>query len=512
MYQRTLMKEFLAAAAAFLLLLMVGCGGAKTPPVPAPPSTAFVGLTAADVQTVVQNAATVVDAPIVIAVTDRGGKVLGLFQKTGAPATSVANFGVPVATTELAVALARTASYFSNDQAPLSSRTVRFISGIHFPPGIGNTPSAALYGIENTNRGCTLTGAFLPGKTINPSTLIGGGSPGLGIITGKKDAFDSDPTAVNPGGIPLFKNGHIVGGVGVAGASPEVAEFAAFSAANNPVPSFLPLPLPPPGMVVIDGIALPFANQTSRPPGVNPGAMTGSFLLGPMNSPAPVPDGDLVAITGGTVLTAADVQGIVDLGISTANQTRAVIRLPDGQRARFVIAVADLNGNLLALNRMPDATIFSIDVAVGKARNMVYFSSAGVNPADLPGISAGTAVTNRTLSFGAQPLFPSGIDGTQPGPFFSLYQFDIANPCTNGRQVGGVNPNGIVFFPGSVPLYKNGVLAGGLGISGDGVEQDDFIAGQASVDFAAPTAIRADQFSIRGVRLPYLKFPRNPTL
>ena len=26
-------------------------------------------------------------------------------------------------------------AYFSNDQAPLSSRTVRFISGIHFPPG-----------------------------------------------------------------------------------------------------------------------------------------------------------------------------------------------------------------------------------------------------------------------------------------------------------------------------------------------------------------------------------------
>ena len=67
-------------------------------------------------------------------------------------------------------------------------------------------------------------------------------------------------------------------------------------------------------------------------------------------------------------------------------------------------------------------------------------------------------------------------------------------------------------FPGSVPLYKNGILVGGLGISGDGVEQDDFIAGQASVNFAAPTAIRADQFSIRGVRLPYLKFPRDPTL
>ena len=29
--------------------------------------------------------------------------------------------------------------------------------------------------------------------------------------------------------------------------------------------------------------------------------------------------------------------------------------------------------------------------------------------------------------------------------------------------------------------------------------------------FEAPTAIRADQFFINGVRLPYFKFPRNPT-
>jgi uncharacterized protein GlcG (DUF336 family) len=388
---------------------------------------------------------------------------------------------------------------------------VRFISGIHFPPGIGNTPSAALYGIENTNRGCSLNATFLPGQTVNPSRLIGGGQPGLGIITGKKDVFDSDPNAVNPGGVPLFKNGHIVGGVGVAGASPEVAEFAAFSAALGA--HLLPaLPLPPPGFVVIDGIALPFVNQTTIPPGVNPGVFTGSFVVGPMASPGPVPEGDLIQVHAGISLTQSEVQGIVDQAIATANQTRAVIRLPDGQRAKFVIAVADLDGSLLALNRMPDATVFSVDVAVGKARNMIYFSSPGVNPADLPSVPAGTAVTNRTISFGAQPFFPSGIDGTAPGPFFGLYQFDLANPCTNGHQPASLNQNGVVFFPGSVPLYKNGVLVGGLGISGDGVEQDDFISGQASTAFAAPTGMRADQLVVRGVRLPYLKFPRNPTL
>ena len=103
-------------------------------------------------------------------------------------------------------------------------------------------------------------------------------------------------------------------------------------------------------------------------------------------------------------------------------------------------------------------------------------------------------------------------DGTPPGPFFGLYQFDIANPCTNGRQPANPNQNGIVFFPGSVALYRGNVLVGGLGVSGDGVEQDDFVTNGGSLAFPAPTAIRADQIIIRNVRLPYLKFPRDPTL
>ena len=35
--------------------------------------------------------------------------------------------------------------------------------------------------------------------------------------------------------------------------------------------------------------------------------------------------------------------------------------------------------------------------------------------------------------------------------------------------------SGIVFFPGSAPLYRGGQMVGGLGVSGDGVEQDDFV-------------------------------------
>lgn len=496
-----------AAAASF-----VSCGGAKTQRHDVDrPETVASQLSAVDVQNVIQNAAQATSAAYVIAVTDRGGNVLAIFRKTGAPATATANFGVSAGSDEVAVALARTASYFSNNQAPLSSRTVRFISGKHFPPTVDFTAAAALYGIENTNRGCPLNVAFLAGKALNPSRSISGATLGLGIVTGKADAMDSDPNAVNPGGVPLFRNNELIGGVGVAGVSLDQAEFAAYAGA---VGSGLGAAPASPGVVVIDGISLPFVNQTTRPAGASSGSAAGAFTVGPVGSAGPVPSGDLIAITAGPLggLSQSEVQAILDSAVANANQTRAVIRLPDGQPAKFAIAIADLDGTILGLRRMTDSTVFSVDVAVAKARNMVYFSSAGVDPQDLPGVPQGTAVTNRTISFGAQPLFPSGINGTAPGPFFPLFQYDLANPCTNGHQPANPNQNGIVFFPGSVPLYRNGVLVGGLGISGDGVEQDDYVSGQASQGYEAPAAIRADQIQINGVRLPYLKYPRNPTL
>ncbi len=207
--------------------------------------------------------------------------------------------------------------------------------------------------------------------------------------------------------------------------------------------------------------------------------------------------------------------GIIQAVVAEANLTRAVLRLPDGSRARFAISVADLDGNILALYRMSDSTLFSVDVAVAKARNVIYFSGGrsygSLNAADLPGAPAGIAVTNRTIGFGAQPYYPPGINYTSPGPFFDLYTFDTLNPCTQGRQPANPNQNGVVFFPGSAPLYRNGVLVGGLGVSGDGVDQDDFATAAGAAAFPAPAAIRADQIVLLGQRLPYWKFPRNPT-
>ncbi|HET8796393.1 MAG TPA: heme-binding protein, partial [Thermoanaerobaculia bacterium] len=416
-------------------------------------------LTPAEVEAVVRAAARAVsDDTMTIAVVDRAGRPLAIYRK---PAANPAN-------DDAAIGVARTAAFFSHDMAPLSSRTVRFLSGVHFPPGITNTPSAALYGIENTNRGCDFNVTFNAGKCIPRARRFGGArcdpfdtsGCGPGIVTGKQLPNDGNPESVNAGGIPLYRaianpprveNGHLVGAIGIAGVSGDSqrAEYAAVSGAFGaiaggivPVPFF---PLPHPGNVFIDGIRLPFLGRDIRLvfapnglpngvrlDGVTAGSDNGAFVLAPQFGGC-AEDGYLVGPNGGTILTAADVDRIVQRAIATAKRTRAAIRLPLDRYTRMVIAVADVDGTLLALHRMPDATVFSVDVAVAKSRNVVYFSANGIGSA----LPANHAVTNRTIAFGAQPFFPSGIDSgvldPREGPWYqSLFLFDLANSCTQG--------------------------------------------------------------------------------
>ena len=450
-------------------------------------------LTAADVAGLIERAATAIDDPaMAIAVTDRAGRPLGVYRNPSASDEAI----------ETALSLARTGAFFSNNQAPLSSRTVRTLSRENFPNNVPNQPAAALFGIENTNRGCRLSDSFDPGRSIPPATNLAGTGPGFGVAT-------------IPGGVPVFKNlpdgsgQPLVGGLGVAGIDPDAAEFAAVAATFG-TEFFVALPLPPPGAVYVDGIRLPFVEQTTRPEGTGAASVpAGEYIVEP-KAGAGVPVGYLIAPRGSPTLSAAEVDQIITAARDRAERTRAVIRLPLGSRSRMAISVGDLEGNILGLFRMPDATVFSIDVAATKARNAVYFSSEERVPDDLPGVPAGTAVTARTIGFGSQSFFPSGIDGSTPGPFRELFLFDLANPCTQGREPVGPNQSGIVFFPGSSPLYKNGRLVGGLGVSGDGVEQDDYVSAGGAEQFQPPPEQRADRVFIDGVRLPYWRFPRNP--
>jgi uncharacterized protein GlcG (DUF336 family) len=244
----------------------------------------------------------------------------------------------------------------------------------------------------------------------------------------------------------------------------------------------------------------------------------------------------------------ADIEAIVARGIAESGQIRAQIRLPFNSTVKMVFAVSDGDGNILGLYRMPDATYFSIGVAVAKARNVAYYNDPNqLQPIDkIKGVPAGTAFTSRTFRYVSLPFFPEGIDIYPPGPgniltdggvtkfatnlgpplpvsaFQSIQGYNDFNPNTNFHQpvtpATKGNQNGVVLFPGSAPLYKDttgsglrSTLIGGLGVSGDGVFQDDDVTSVASIAYSPPRTIdRADQVKVRGVRLPYYKYNRNP--
>jgi uncharacterized protein GlcG (DUF336 family) len=296
--------------------------------------------------------------------------------------------------------------------------------------------------------------------------------------------------------------------------------------------------------------------STPSPSADQPIDTTGTRLYG---ASRPVPVGWIVAphASADGLISQADVINIITQGIVQAQQTRSAIReapipgdvnLSPGPRSEMILSVGDEQGNVLGLYRMPGATVFSLDVAVAKARNVSYVSNASqLQPIDeldplthtlvLP---PGVAYTNRTFRFLADPRFPDGIDGTPPGPFSILWDpgtnptngaeldpgnpapasafqsvlgYDAFHPGTNFRDSSTplANQNGIVFFPGSAPLYKNGVLVGGLGVSGDGVDQDDVVTAYAALGYGVPANIgSADDVFVRGVRLPYQNYNRNP--
>jgi uncharacterized protein GlcG (DUF336 family) len=252
-----------------------------------------------------------------------------------------------------------------------------------------------------------------------------------------------------------------------------------------------------------------------------------------------------VVPAGPNALSAADVQTIIAHAAQQANITRAAIRQPLGSNARVSIAVVDTAGNVLGVFRQLDAPVFGFDVSVQKARTAAFYSSANAGTllrgagfsayadralADGLRLDGSVAFSDRAVGFLHRPLFPDGINNTAAGPFsteisewspFNVgLQLDLIKtnlllaisgatiPCSTIPNL----PNGIQIFPGSVPIYKNGVLVGAVGISGDGVDQDDLIGAGGGNGYSPAPAIRSDQIFVRGVRLPFLKFPRSPNL
>ena len=547
-------------------------GAVPTPGTIAPvqPAATAGTLTTTEVQTIIAqavSAAAQLGRPVTVAVTDREGNVLGVFTMTGAPATTQLRGGGPGPTQTpdpltgfvpvgldgtrvpaklAAISKAGTASLFSTRGNAFTSRTAGFIIQEHFPPNVDFKPGGPLYGVQFSSLPCSDT--KIPGL---PLGLSG-----------------------DPGSVPIYKNGEAVGGVGIEGDGVYTVdrdpadydqpfeEVIAVSAARGfEAPSLIRG-----DNILVDGIRLAYLNVANAPApattsfGSLPGAVDPMFpIRGAQPSEfTPTVVGGIAGevdtrffpfIASQTVtansLTASDVGTIIAHAAQQANITRAAIRQPLGSNARVTIAVVDTNGVVLGVFRQTDAPVFGFDVAVQKARTAAFYSGTGaaaslrtagfgayVDRAAADGLKldGSVAFTDRAVGFLHRPFFPDGINNTAAGPFsrqlneWSVFnvglQLDLiktnlqtvlsggAAPCTS---IPGL-PNGIQIFPGSAPLFKNGVLVGAIGISGDGVDQDDLIAGAGSNGYAPPVGIRSDQVFVRGVRLPYLKFPRSPNL
>ncbi len=276
---------------------------------------------------------------------------------------------------------------------------------------------------------------------------------------------------------------------------------------------------------------------------------------------------------GAGALTAAESRAIVSEALRLANRMRAQIRQPASTPVRVTISVVDSRGEVLALARTRDAPIFGTDVSLQKARTATFFSG-NFAASELEALSRPTlpirdyvrdarsffgrptflgdgalAISPRAFGNVARPYFPDGIVGAPRGPFSTPFerwspfavglQLDLLLPDLGeilagyaasdlGRIATAIgdgctgNPrlkNGIQIFPGGVPIYRGNQLIGAVGVSGDGIDQDDMISflGLANAGRAlgtgfgnAPQAIRADQLTPNGVRLRYVQCPQAP--
>ncbi|HEY5072273.1 MAG TPA: heme-binding protein [Caulobacteraceae bacterium] len=615
-------------------------GGVVGPPPAQPlyPVPAAEALAVVDVQQIVAQSvaeAQARGAPAVVAVTDRLGNVLAVYAMTGAPTTATlrpgpaGNIGLQgavVPAAAAAIAKAVTGAYLSSGGNAFSSRTASMIVQTTFPPGqvavgLGSGP---LYGVQFSSLPCSdLSQRF--------------GSSGAGAFIGPKRSPLG--LAADPGGFPLYKNGVLVGGVGIKadgdyGFDPNVLQTNAQQLGEEAIALAGTIGFDAPAsiradQISVNGTLLIYSNATTASFMSNPAAAPGFGSLPPTagvltpvagyyaggvvlpgqaygaeasgirkSTPSEFTNPDAFILTDGSgvdrypvrggsdavpsPLTPAEVAALLQQAFSIMSQARAQIRQPLNSRAQVTISVVDTNGVVLGIVRSPDAPLFGIDVSLQKARTASFFSGPfaasdlGADPdmiANDPivgsyvsavqkflampnALTGATAFSARSIGNLERPQFPDGQVGGPPGPLSP--PIATFNPFDTGLQTdfvavnlvqhvafvasGGAKPdtpqvcgdipgagakrlaNGVQIFPGGFPIYRGAVLVGGIGVSGDGVNQDDLIsflgldgaATQLHTIQNAAAGMRADQLVISqggsANRLLYVQCPASPFL
>ena len=643
-------RHRIAAGVAALSLLLAACGGgggtSSTSPVsggspggapstPATPASVFSRpapevLTNADIEGIIARATAEAQArgtPAVIAVVDRVGNVLAVFSMNGARATARTRpgtsgntdvQGVTIPAALGAISKAITGAYLSSGGHAFSTRTASQIVQEHFPPSANTVglESGPLFGVQFSSLPCSdLVTRFSPGTS---AAMIGPKRAPLGL-------------AADPGGLPLYKNGVVVGGIGVMsdgdyGFDPEIVDVdtddeeyvaVAGSIGLEPVDQIRAErisvdgttlryvdvdkaklksnPAAAPGFATINGSAgsltpvggffagaiVAGAAYGTEASGIRPAGDTSlfnnvdAFILsdGAGNNRFPIRAGTDAAEVAAP-LSAAEVKALLEEAFKIMSRARAQIRIPLDSRGQVSISVVDTRGAALGVVRSPDAPIFGIDVSLQKARTAAFFSgrfaasdlsgaltAAGApdpNVRDFVGrtnaffgsanfLTGSFAVTNRAVGNLARPFFPDGEVSRPPGPFsrpiaqFSPFSTGLqsaliiqnlaallggteSSQCTYlPNTPGGRNrlANGLQIFPGSTPVYRGNTLVGAVGVSGDGIDQDDMISFLGTYNGGLrvggiglpPMAIRTDQIVVpvgAGVRLRFVGCPFAP--
>jgi uncharacterized protein GlcG (DUF336 family) len=427
-------------------------------------------LTADDVRTVIAQAATQAEASglkVTIAVTDKEGNVLGVFKMRGARdditigiGTACAergNFrppfdcgleGLRVSPSTVdgvdgavlaAISKAGTASVLSTAGGAFTPRIANFLLQEHIPPGIKGAPSGPLFGVQFSQLLCS---------DVNPSLPLG--------------------LAADPGGIPLYKNGQPVGGVGVEGDGKYGLANRREERQDKPVEELIALAGGKgfePSPQIVDtlfpgGLRLPYANQ-QVPASLQAksfGSLNGDIVEPFVIRDTPASKFKIVTIGEGIQvrmkvdipikgsptaggLTAGDVERILVQAVRQALITRAVIHQPVGSHIEVSVGVVDQNGVVLGAVSTTDAPISSFDIAVQKARSAAFVSnsqagailrsaSGGMFLPNRPfakyvaaaageglNLDGSVAISGRGLIFLSRPFLPDGIDGTKNGPF-----------------------------------------------------------------------------------------------